>query len=124
RTYLDARDGIKAQLEDLALFLRRYAESIDASPARLQEVEERLALLERLKRKHGPGLADVIARRDRFRQELSELQHADERIAELEQAHRAAWDAYFGAATALSAARRRAAPAFAKALEDFLAELA
>src|SRR5579864_1208477 len=42
RPYLDARDGIKAQLEDLALFLRRYAESIDASPARLQQVEERL----------------------------------------------------------------------------------
>src|SRR6185503_1261353 len=49
--YLDARDGIKSQLEDLAFFLRRYAETIDASPARLQQTEERLALLERLKRK-------------------------------------------------------------------------
>src|SRR5262245_13480086 len=49
--YLEARDGIKSQLEDLALFLRRYADSIEASPARLQQVEERLALLERLKRK-------------------------------------------------------------------------
>jgi len=47
RPYLEARDGIKSQLEDLALFLRRYADGIEASPARLQQVEERLALLER-----------------------------------------------------------------------------
>ena len=55
--YLDARDGIKSQLEDLAFFLRSYADGVDASPARLQQVEDRLALLERLKRKYGPTLA-------------------------------------------------------------------
>jgi DNA repair protein RecN (Recombination protein N) len=52
--YLEARDGIKSQLEDLAHFLRSYADGIDASPARLQQVEDRLASLERLKRKYGP----------------------------------------------------------------------
>ena len=71
--YLDARDGIKSQLEDLALFLRHYADGIEASPARLQQVEERLALLERLKRKYGPTLADVIARRDARQGELDDL---------------------------------------------------
>src|SRR5215831_2366081 len=60
--YLDARDTVKSQLEDLAFFLRSYARSIDASPARLQEIEDRLALLERLKKKHGPSLDEVIAR--------------------------------------------------------------
>ncbi len=59
--YLEAREAIKAQLEDLAMFLRRYADSLDVSPARLQQIEERLALLERLKRKYGPTLDDVIA---------------------------------------------------------------
>ena len=58
--YVDARDGIKSQLEDLAFFLRSYADGIDASPGRLQQVEDRLALLERLKRKYGPLLQDVI----------------------------------------------------------------
>ena len=62
--YLEARDGIKSQLEDLALFLRRYADGIEASPARLQQLEERLALLERLKRKYGPTLAACIGKRD------------------------------------------------------------
>ena len=77
--YLDARDGIKSQLEDLAGFLRSYADGIEASPARLQQVEERLALLERLKRKHGPTLADVIARRDALRRELADLEGGDDR---------------------------------------------
>ena len=48
--YLDARDGIKSQLEDLAVHLRRYADTLETSPARLQQVEDRLAVLERLKR--------------------------------------------------------------------------
>ncbi len=59
--YLEAREGVKSQLEDLAFFLRSYSQNIDASPARLQDIEDRLALLERLKKKHGPALADVIA---------------------------------------------------------------
>jgi DNA repair protein RecN (Recombination protein N) len=48
--YVEARDAVKSQLEDLAFFLRSYSQSIDASPARLQEIEDRLALLERLKK--------------------------------------------------------------------------
>ncbi len=58
--HMEARDGIKSQLEDLAHFLRKYADGIDASPARLQQVEDRLASLDRLKRKYGPTLDEVI----------------------------------------------------------------
>ncbi len=65
--YLEARDGIKSQLEDLALFLRSYGDGVDASPERLQQVEDRLALLERLKRKYGPALQDVIDTGERLR---------------------------------------------------------
>jgi len=122
--YLDARDGIKSQLEDLALFLRRYADGIEASPATLQQVEERLALLERLKRKYGPTLADVIARRDRQRAELDDLDHADERSAELARVHTAARTSFTMAAEALSTARRHVAIEFAAALERMLGELA
>ena len=122
--YLDARDGIKSQLEDLAHFLRRYADTIEASPARLQQVEERLALLERLKRKYGPTLADVIARRGALRRELEDLGRGDERLAELERAREAARAAYLAAAGELSAARRRAAAGFAKRVEALVADLA
>ncbi|MSO45388.1 MAG: DNA repair protein RecN [Acidobacteria bacterium] len=122
--YLDARDGIKSQLEDLALFLRRYADGIEASPARLQQIEDRLALLERLKRKHGPTLASVVAKRDALRAELEELSHADERALKLEGEFAIARDAYVQAADTLSSARKRLAPGLAKALEGVLADLA
>jgi len=122
--YLEARDAIKPQLEDLALFLRRYGDGLEASPARLQQIEERLALLERLKRRHGPTLADVIAKRDALRRELRDLEGGDERVAELERAYAAARAAYVTAAGALGSARRRAGPDFARQLERMLGELA
>jgi DNA repair protein RecN (Recombination protein N) len=124
KPYLEIRDGIKSQLEDLASFLRKYADNIEASPARLQQVEERLALLERLKRKYGPSLADVMARRDALKRELDDLSCGDERIAELERNVAAARAAYLTAAEALSRERRRVARSFAKQLEALVAELA
>ena len=122
--YLDARDGIKSQLEDLAGFLRKYADGIEASPARLQQIEERLALLERLKRKYGPALADVIARRDAFRRELAELERGDDRIAELERELAASRAAFLAAAGQLSMERKRIAETLERELEALLAELA
>ncbi|MDE3154288.1 MAG: DNA repair protein RecN [Acidobacteriota bacterium] len=122
--YLDARDGIKAQLEDLAGFLRDYAEGLEASPARLQAVEERLAALERLKRKYGPSLDEVIARGATTRRELDSLGSAAARIETLGRAVEAARDRYLAAARALSEARRTAAVRFARSLESELAELA
>jgi DNA repair protein RecN (Recombination protein N) len=122
--YVDARDGIKSQLEDLAGFLRRYADGIEASPARLQQVEERLALLERLKRKHGPTLADAIARRDALRRELNDLEGGDDRQVALERELATARAGYLTAAQRVSAARRRAAGAFANALVELLRDLA
>ena len=122
--YLEQREAIKAQLDDLAVFLRRYAEAIEASPARLQQVEDRLALLEQMKRKYGPSLAEAIARLDGLRRELDTLEHGEERVATLEQQCRAARDRYVGAATDLSTARREAATVFGEALELTLADLA
>src|SRR5205814_4913935 len=101
KPYLDARDGIKSQLEDLAGFLRKYMSGIEASPARLQQVEERLALLERLKRKYGPALADVIERRDALRRELVDLERGDDRIVELERELAAARTTFVSAAETL-----------------------
>jgi len=122
--YLESRDGIKSQLEDLALFLRRYADGIEASPARLQQIEDRLALLERLKRKHGGTLEAVLAKRDALRREQSDLERGDERLAELERDLASARKGFLAAAEALSASRRRAATAFGKRIVDLLAELA
>ena len=124
QAHLDARDAIKSQLEDLALTLRAYGENIDASPRRLQEVEDRLALIERLKKKYGPALEDVIARTAKLKSELDALQNADERRASIETAARAARETFVGRARALSRKRRDAAIVFSRRIQEVLADLA
>jgi DNA repair protein RecN (Recombination protein N) len=123
-SYVEARDGIKSQLEDLAFFLRRYADGVDASPGRLEEVEERLALLERLKRKYGPTLDDVIQRGRSLAEERELLTGGGERAEDLQNALEAAGRTYLEAARELSRRRRSAAGKFARALEGLLEELA
>jgi DNA repair protein RecN (Recombination protein N) len=122
--YVEARDGIKSQLEDLALFLRSYADGVDASPGRLQEVEDRLALLERLKRKHGPMLTDVLERGRALGQERDLLTGAGERAVDLQEALEDAAGRYLSLARDLSSRRRDAAGQFARKVEALLAELA
>jgi DNA repair protein RecN (Recombination protein N) len=123
-SYVDARDGIKGQLEDLAFFLRSYGEGVDASPRRLQEIEDRLALLERLKRKYGPALDDVIARGRDLARERELLTGAGERAEDLQKALDWASERYLTEARELSRLRRAAAAQFARTIEGLLAELA
>jgi DNA repair protein RecN (Recombination protein N) len=122
--YIDARDGIKAQLEDLALFLRGYADGVDASPGRLQEVEERLALLDRLKRKYGPRLEDVLARGRALACERDQLGGAGARTEDLLRLLQQAERQYLDVARELSARRHEAAGRFGQRIEAMLAELA
>jgi DNA repair protein RecN (Recombination protein N) len=124
QSYVEARDGIKSQLEDLAQFLRQYADGIEASPERLQQVEERLSLLERLKRKHGPTLGDVLARRDALRGQLAALEQIDVTLEDLERRHEAARNGFVDASSRLSATRQRLAKDFAAGVEAALTELA
>jgi len=118
-----ARDGIKAQLDDLALTLRDYQDGLDASPERLQQVEDRLALLERLKRKHGPTLADVIAKTASLQRERDALTGGPEQKNAARAAVEAARIQFLRVARALSAARQEAARRLGPALEQALADL-
>ncbi len=122
--YLEARTAVKSQLEDLAFHLRSYASNIDASPARLQEIEDRLALLERLKKKHGPTLDEVLAKGEQLRSDLDEIEHATERAAALDQDLAAAREQYLAVAADLTTRRAAAAIEFSRALEKSLGDLA
>jgi len=122
--YVSARDAVKSQLEDLAYFLRSYSAGIDASPARLQEVEDRLAVLERLKKKHGPTLQDVVETEAALTRELQSLAHSGERASELDAELEIARTAYLRLAEALSSKRRAAATTFSARLVASLADLA
>ena len=123
-SYVEARDGIKSQLEDLAFFLRSYSDGVDASPQRLQELEDRLALLERLKRKFGPSLEDVLERGRSLARERDLLNGAGERAEDLQRALSDAGDRYLGIARELSGRRRAAAGQFGRRVETLLGELA
>jgi len=122
--HMEARDGIKSQLEDLAHFLRKYADGIDASPVRLQQVEDRLASLDRLKRKYGPTLDEVIKKGGVLTRERDLLTQTAESVEGLEAALATARAQYLRDAQELSTARRTAAHRFSAELERLLGELA
>ena len=114
----------QAAVEDVAATLRDFGEKVTASPERLAEVEDRLALLDRLKRKYGPGLIEVIAFGEAAAQKLSDLENRDARAAELQAAVAAAAGGYREAAGALTAQRKMAAEKLAKVAERQINELA
>ena len=76
--------GLTVELQELAAELRSYAEGIEAEPGRLQQVEERLDVLDRLKRKHGGSIESVLAHAERCRTEIARIEGAGERTEELE----------------------------------------
>lgn len=122
--YAAMRDGLKAQLDDLAFFLRQYVSDIDASPDRLQAVEDRLALLERLKRKYGPTLSDVRAHQQTLSDRLVTLQQPEGQLSALQAAADEAASTYLALARALSRGRHHAATPFTVRLRRELADLA
>ena len=116
-------ESARGELSDAARALARYAESVEASPERLAEVEERAFRLQKLLRKHGPATADLLAYRAGLARELASLASASERVAELEgEKSRRATEAG-AAARALSRKRRDAAEKLADAIGRELSQL-
>jgi DNA repair protein RecN (Recombination protein N) len=109
--------SIRAVVGDTSATLRDYAEKINASPERLSEIEDRLALLDRLKRKYGATVADVIAFGGDVARKLSEVEDRDEILKTLRVGVTEASKAYQRAATAASAERKTAATKLAKLAE-------
>ncbi len=112
------------EAEDVSGELRRYALEVEGSPGRLEEVEERLALLARLQRKHGGSIAEVLLHAERCRSRLHELEHADVALHASESELAGARAQLAELAGELGDTRRRTAPALAAAVRSRLAELA
>ncbi len=100
--------------EEAARELSRYADGLNADPERLEELEARLDLLARLRRKYNASVEDLIRRRDELAGVLAGWEEAPRRQAALEREVSAAAEALNGAAATLSASRSRAAAAFAR----------
>jgi DNA repair protein RecN (Recombination protein N) len=114
----------RATISEIAAPLRDYAEGINASPERLAEIEDRLALLDRLKRKYGKTVAEVIAFGEDVARKLAEVEDRDEILKALRTALEQAAKEYQKAASALTAERQTAAARLAKLAEAQINSLA
>jgi DNA repair protein RecN (Recombination protein N) len=114
----------KASVEDAAATLRDFAGKVTASPERLGEIEDRLAALDRLKRKYGASLGEVIAFGEDVAGKLADLENRDARLVELEKDLTIAAAKYIVVARKLSAERAAAAKKLAKVAERQINELA
>lgn len=116
-------DAAAIQLDEAQALLQRIRDDLELDPAALAALEQRLARLHDLARKHRVPLERLAAQRDALAAELDALADADQRLARLERDLAAAHADWMQAAGALSASRRRAADSLAAAVEALIGEL-
>ena len=124
RDYLEPLESARAVLEDLSFTLRDFADRLEFSPARLAEIEDRLAELSRLKRKYGGSITAALEHLARAEDRLRQIETSDERERELNAALGLARDRYLELAGKLHKERVRAAKKFEQAVEKGIAEVA
>jgi DNA repair protein RecN (Recombination protein N) len=114
----------RAVIDDVAETLRGYAEGINASPERLAEIEDRLASIDRLKRKYGKSVAEVIAFGEDVARKLSEVEDRDEILKKLRGEVEQGAAAFRVAASALTSERKTAAAKLGRIAEGQMNSLA
>ena len=121
---LASLESARISVEDVGATVRDYAGGIHASPEHLAQVEDRLALLDRLKRKYGPTLDDVIHFGTEVTRKLSEIENKDEILRQLRKELAQAEKAYLEAARELSKKRTDAARKLERLVESEINDLA
>lgn len=111
------------ELQDLEGNLADYADELDIDPAGAATLEERVNLIESLKRKYGPSLADVLSRRDTAAARLDTIENRSEKLETLERELSACRDMLDAAGKSLGSLRRKAAPKLAKEISSQLKDL-
>jgi len=111
------------ELQDLEGNLADYAQELEINPAEAETLAERVNLIESLKRKYGPSLADVLNRRDNAAARLDSIENRSDKIEQLEREVAEGRKALDAAGKTLAAARRKAAPKLAKEISTQLKDL-
>ena len=107
-------------LQEASYELRDYGESVEFSPARLDQLQSRMDVIYRLCKKYGATLGDVLAHQEKVERELSEIENYDEDIAALEKEIAALEKELGKKAAALTELRRAAAKDLSSAIEEQL----
>ena len=124
RQTLESVNAMTHQVEELARALRSYRDGIEYSPARLQELEERLDLINSLKRKYGSTIEEILAFGERASQELEKLYYSEERVEGLKSREIDLRKQVGRLAGQLSEARQHAARRLADAIQEEVVGLA
>lgn len=111
------------ELQDLEQNLTDYADELDIDPAEAASLEERVNVVETLKRKYGPSLADVLARRDAAAERLDTIENRGEKLETLERELATCREALDAAGKALGTIRKKGAPKLAKEISSQLKDL-
>ena len=124
RENLESVDALTHQVDEMARTLRGYRDGIEYSPERLHELEERLNLINGLKRKYGGSIGEILAYGERAAEELETLDRSEERAEELKSQEADLRSQAGRLAGQLSEARQHAAKHLASAIQDEVAGLA
>jgi DNA repair protein RecN (Recombination protein N) len=120
---MEIAEDLSVRASELARTMRRYREDLEFEPARLREIDARLDVLGRLKRKYGGTLEDVVTYREQAQAELDSILHRGERAEELRVVEESLLHEIGGLAAALSESRREVAARLAEQVESELADL-
>ncbi len=120
---LTALETASIELQDLEATLTDYVEDLDTDPAGAAALEERVNLIESLKRKHGPTLDDVLSRQTSLSERLDNIENRSEKIESLTAALAQSRKELDEQGRKLSAHRSKAAPKLAKDISSQLKEL-
>lgn len=123
KPWSDMVEGASAQMEELAHGCRDYREGIEHDPQRLGEIDERLALLQRLKKKYHETVDGLIEKRDKIMTELSQLSDLDHHLEALEETVKCSLQEALKKAKALSVARKNVAQNLQQHVMKELADL-
>lgn len=124
RDYLEGLEQARSVLEDLAFSLRDFSDKLEFSPARLEQIGNRLAEISSIKRKYGGSIETALEHLARSEDRLRQIEHAGEREAEIRLELAAALAAYLECASRLHRERVRAARKFERSVEQGLVEVA
>ncbi len=117
-------ESLRSEVEDIAVQVRDWTEESEASPERMAQVEERMLLLDRLKRKYGPTLDDVLQYHTELARKLDTVERSEFYLNEAARAAEEAGKAYRELAEQLTARRHEAAGRLSRAVEKEVADLA
>ncbi len=121
--HLQTAESAAAQLDDLARTVRAFRERIEFSPKKLDQVEDRLDAIKRLKRKYGATIEEVLAFAQSAAAQLDGITHASERIEELKKQEEKLLRQIGAMSQELSQARKAAAGKLAAGIEAELNDL-